>query len=101
VLCDRARALCARVTVRGRHNGKTIELFIVRQAPGIQECLQRCFPKTILARVWASLIVLLEPRIEIVLQLLQGRVELFAKSHAIELILHGAMEAFADAVGAL
>jgi hypothetical protein len=45
------------------------------------------------------LIVLFEPGIEVILQLLQRRVELFAKGHAIEFILHCAVEPFTDAVG--
>ena len=45
------------------------------------------------------LIVLFQPSVEIVLRLLQGRIELFAKGYAVEFILHGAMEAFTDAVG--
>src|SRR3954451_24771022 len=34
-----------------------------------------------------------------VVQLLQGRVQLLAKGDTVKLILHGAMEAFTDAVG--
>jgi hypothetical protein len=49
--------------------------------------------------VRASSIVLFEPGIEVILQLLQRRVELFAKGYAIEFILHCAVEPFTDAVG--
>ena len=45
------------------------------------------------------LIIFAEPGICISLQLLQARIELLAKRHTVELILHGAMKAFADPVG--
>ena len=38
-------------------------------------------------------------RIEVVLQLFQRFVERFAESHGVELLLHRAVEAFAEAVG--
>src|SRR6476469_10038939 len=47
----------------------------------------------------ASLIVLFEPGIEVILQLLQGSVEFFAKGYAVEFVLHRAVEPFTDAVG--
>lgn len=47
----------------------------------------------------ASLIVLFQPRVEIVLLLLYGRIQLLAKGHAAKLTLHGAMKPFTDPVG--
>ena len=44
-------------------------------------------------------IVLLHPNIEIALQLADGPIDFLAERHAIELIEHGSMEAFADSIG--
>ena len=44
-------------------------------------------------------VVLLHSGIEIALQLVDGAINFLAERHAIELIEHGAMEAFADSVG--
>jgi hypothetical protein len=47
----------------------------------------------------ALFVVLLHPNIEITLQLVDGLVDFLAEHHAIELVEHGSMEAFADSVG--
>ena len=39
------------------------------------------------------------PTIEIILQLVDGSIDFLAERHAIELIEHGSMEAFADSIG--
>ena len=49
----------------------------------------------------ALFIVLLHPNIEITLQLVDGPVDFLAKRHAIELVEHGSMEAFALVCGLL
>ena len=47
----------------------------------------------------ARFVVLLHPGIEIPLQLVDGAVDFLAERDAIELVEHGAMEAFADSIG--
>ena len=66
---------------------------------GVAERLQGCPPETILARVGTLSIILLKPFIHIGLQFLQRGVDLLAKGNRIKLLLYGAVEAFADAVG--
>jgi len=56
------------------------------------------FSETVFAGVGPLLIVLLQPPIQIGLQLLQGRVQLLTKRHTVKLILQGAMESFADPI---
>jgi len=49
--------------------------------------------------MWAVLIVVRHPRIEIGLQLFQCPIDLLPKRDPIELIQHGIMEALADPIG--
>src|SRR5262245_39814540 len=49
--------------------------------------------------MWALLVVIDEPRIEIGLQLVDPPVELLAERHAVELVEQRLVEALADAIG--
>ena len=74
-------------------------MLFVRQMLRVQEGLQRRFPEAELARMGPLLIVLSKPRIEVALQLFKRGVEAFAERHAVELVLDGAVEPLANAVG--
>ena len=47
----------------------------------------------------ARFVVRRHPNIEIILQLVDGSIDLLAERHTVELIEHGSMEALADSVG--
>ena len=49
--------------------------------------------------MWSIVIVLGQPRVQVSLQVLEPIIELLPKRDAIKLILDGAMETLADAVG--
>src|SRR5579859_2519698 len=57
------------------------------------------FAETVFAGMWPVFIVLRDPCVYIALQLFQAGVQPFPERDAIELVLHGAMKALADAVG--
>lgn len=66
---------------------------------GFTEGLQRGTPKAVLAGVSPLTVVLLNPLIQIGLQVLQCGIDFLAKGNGIELVLNGAMKTFADAIG--
>ena len=49
--------------------------------------------------MWSTIIVFAQPGIEIGLQLVERVIDPLAERDPVELVQHGAMEAFADAVG--
>jgi hypothetical protein len=49
--------------------------------------------------MWPRLIVLLDPAIQVGLQLIDRTVHLLAEGDTVELVKHGFVEALADAVG--
>ena len=61
--------------------------------------MHRCFSIAPSSLMRARFVVLLHPNIEIILQLVDGSIDLLAERHTIELIEHGSMEALADSVG--
>src|SRR5436305_6531954 len=65
----------------------------------IQEGVERRFSVTVPAGMGTLLIVLAQPVIEVRLQLIQVAIKLLTEGRAVELFLHRAVEAFADAVG--
>jgi hypothetical protein len=48
--------------------------------------------------MWAPLIIVKEPGVQVILQLLDGTVDLFAECHTVELVEDGAMEALTNSV---
>src|SRR5689334_11947846 len=71
----------------------------MRQVRRIQKSSQWRFAEAVFAGMRVFLIVLTYPGVQIQLELLQGIVQLFAKSHAVELFLNRAVETFADPIG--
>ena len=63
-----------------------------------QESFERRFSEAPASLVRPPLIVLHEPRVEIVLQFLHAQIQLLAESHPVKLVEHRAMEALADAI---
>ncbi len=59
---------------------------------------KECTPKAVFAGVSTLMIVLGHPLIEISLQFLQRRAQFLAEGNGTELVLDGAVEAFANAV---
>src|SRR5687767_3443495 len=66
---------------------------------GIQKGLYRCLSEAVLSGMRPLLIVLLQPVIDVGLQILDRTIQPLTKGHAIELILHRAMKSFTDTVG--
>ena len=66
---------------------------------GLAESLQGGAPEAILAGVGPLTIILLDPLIQIGLQLLQHAADFLAEGDGVELILDGAVKAFANAIG--
>jgi hypothetical protein len=62
-------------------------------------CLHRRFAKTPASLVRPAEIELIEPLIEIGLQLIDRAVELFSERNAVELVQHGFVKALDDAIG--
>jgi len=73
--------------------------FLPRNGQYVKEGLQRRFAIAPSALMRARFVVRLHPGIEIPLQLVDGAVDFLAERDAIELVEHGAMEAFADSIG--
>lgn len=61
--------------------------------------MHRSFAVAVPATVRALVVVIAHPFIQISLKLLQVIVQFFTESNGIKLLLHGSVEAFADAVG--
>jgi hypothetical protein len=57
------------------------------------------FAKAPASLMWALLIILADPQIEISLQLVDRTIHLFAERDTVELVEHDFVEALADAVG--
>jgi hypothetical protein len=74
------------------------EYFLLRQRHTVHERLHRGLAITPAALMRALLVVVLRPRIEIGLQLLQRLIDLLPKPDPIALIYHGLMEPLADPV---
>jgi hypothetical protein len=73
--------------------------FLPRNGQRVKDGLHRCFSIAPSSLMRARFVVLLHPGIEIPLQLVDGAVDFLAERDAIELVEHGAMEAFADSIG--
>src|SRR4051794_168572 len=65
----------------------------------VEEGLHRGFAEAPTALMWPRLVVLADPCIEIVLQLVHRTIYSFAERDTIEFVQHGLVEALADAVG--
>lgn len=75
-----------------------LQHFLFCKWQGIQECLHRRFPIAILPAVWTWFIVFPQPSSKIVLQHLNGFVDLFSKSNLIEFRENRFMESLADSI---
>src|SRR6478752_3891012 len=73
--------------------------FLPRNGQRVKEGLHRCFSIAPSSLMRARFVVRRHPNIEIILQLVDGSIDLLAERHTVELIEHGSMEALADSVG--
>ena len=72
--------------------------FFANDRPARIECCIRRPPFATFSLVPSPVVVLIEPLVEVPLELLDRLIDLLAERHAIELIEHRFVEAFADAV---
>src|SRR5262249_30167655 len=73
--------------------------FLLRHRYSVKEGLHRRFPEAPAPLMGPLLIVLAYPHIKVGLQLVDGTVELSAEGDTVQLVEHGLVEAFANAVG--
>ena len=74
-------------------------LFFLCNGAGVKESLHRRLAETIAALVRPRLIILGHPDIEILLQFADRRIDLLAEGDAVELVEHGLVKPFDDAIG--
>jgi hypothetical protein len=87
-----------RVWLLYRH-GDDRFLDVIRQMLRAAECFHGRFAKTVFAGMRPAFIVFRHPGVDVALQLLQARIQPLPERYAVELVLHRAMETFADAIG--
>src|SRR6202035_2244531 len=75
--------------------------FLLRQGECVKEGLRRGFAEAPAALMGPPLVIVDEPSIEVILQLVDRPIDLLAEGDPVELVQHSAMEALADAVGLL
>ncbi len=73
--------------------------FFLPDSFAVHQGLQGCAAFADLALMGAFIVVVIDPLVQIDLQLLDGLIDLFAECDLIKLLQDGLVESFADAVG--
>jgi hypothetical protein len=77
---------------------QVLQQFFLGQRNAIDKSLLGRFAEAVLAGMSALLIIVLQPLIQILLQLGNATINLFAESYCIKFILYGTMETLTDTI---